>query len=137
MKNAVLLFFALFLTFAFKGIENKNPQEGTITITYSFKSIEDGYDHLTKTLVYIDGVFITESKPHKQSVETKISFNIKPGSYKIEIINYAYYDGKWEVHSKENNYSLDCFYEGNIKLKKKLKINIVFDLDNGTFTKIK
>ena len=37
---------------------------------------------------------------------------------KIEIINYAYYEGNWEKHTKENDYRQDCFYISEIDFRK-------------------
>ena len=56
----------------------------------------------------------------------------------MRIVNYALYEGNWEEHTVENNYSYDCVYELNQNFKKrKYTVDLVFDLDNGVEAKVK
>jgi hypothetical protein len=50
----------------------------------------------------------------------------------------AYYEGTWEEHTVANEYSLDALYEGEVSLKKKLTLDLVFDIDKEvTIAKLK
>lgn len=63
-------------------------------------------------------------------------FNLPQGNHAIKIIQEAKYEGVWEDHLIVNNYSSDFLYEGNFSIiKKKYKLQIVFDIDNGTLVK--
>jgi len=137
MKKSVFVAVAMLFVFSAQFSSYGQKKQGVIKINYSFKNIVEGYDHLTKTLVYLDGIQVAESKPHKESVPATIEVPYNSGNYKIEIVNYAFYEDNWEIHSTENNYSIDCIYSNDIKLKKKLNITIVFDIDNGTTVKVK
>ena len=47
------------------------------------------------------------------------------------------YDGNWEEHTIANEYSIDALYEGEIKLKKEVTINLVFDItEEKTIAKV-
>ncbi len=125
MKNSLLIF-ALLLTFV--GFSQKPCK---VTLNYQYLNIEEGYDHLTKTQIYIDGTMIIESPEHYESQKTTVEFEIPGGSHEISIVNLAYYEGTWEEHTVENNYSIDAVVKEVIKFKKKVKIDIIFDLDSS------
>jgi len=62
-----------------------------------------------------------------------IPFQLKPtqGKSIVKIENIVYYDGAWEVHSKENGYNADCIYQTDMVFDKDRKIDLLFDLTNG------
>ncbi|MBC8045362.1 MAG: hypothetical protein H7Y00_01060 [Fimbriimonadaceae bacterium] len=103
----------------------------SIKVSFAFKGIEDGYDHTNYCAVFIDGVKVGESS--KQVESKKNSFKVKTtqGEHDVKIINYTEYQGNWEEHTIENTYSIDCMYAETMKLKKKNKIGLLFDLDSG------
>ena len=113
MKKALLLFIALV------GLNSASFAKGskvkTLTIEISFKGVEEGYDHLTKSEIYINGDYIGSTVEHKET--RKISKTI-------------------EEHTIDNNYSIDCIIDETLKLGKKKKIVITFDLDNGSTFKL-
>jgi hypothetical protein len=78
--------------------------------------------------VYVDGNLVSETSEQLQSKPNSCSVSIPRGKHVIRIVNMAYYHDKWEEHTIENEYSLNALYEGGIKLKKKLTINLVFDI---------
>lgn len=100
-----------------------------VKLEYIFTHIIDGYDHKTKTEVYIDGVKITESEPHLQSVPTQLTFSITKGRHDIKIENYAFYNNQWEKRSVETGYSLNGTIQKTMVFKKKKSIKITFDID--------
>jgi hypothetical protein len=110
---------------------------GKLTITWEFKGVEEGYDHKNRIVVYIDG---EEEGTSSSMVQTKKnSYTISPslGNHDVRIVNWALYDGTWEEHTIANNYSVDCLWEDNIKIKKKTNVYLVFDLDDETTAKVK
>ncbi|NVO21142.1 MAG: hypothetical protein HXX13_15675 [Bacteroidetes bacterium] len=102
---------------------------GKITVSTSFKGIIEGYDHINKTQLYIDGALAGESPESPESKPITFSADVPRGKHQVYVINLASYEGKWEEHTKDNNYSIDASYRGEIKLKKKVDINLVFDID--------
>ncbi|HPT13538.1 MAG TPA: hypothetical protein PK796_02030 [Bacteroidales bacterium] len=105
---------------------------GLITVNTSFKGIIEGYDHINKTQLYIDGNLAGESAQGLESVPVSFSVKVPQGTHQVRVINLALYEGTWEEHTKDLSYSLDALYEGQIKLKKKLTIDLVFDIEKET-----
>ncbi len=110
----------------------------TVVVNYVFKHINKGYDHLSKTKVFVDGEVYAVSTEKKQSKKNSFKVKIPKGNHEVRIVNYALYEGNWEEHTVENNYSYDCVYELNQNFKKrKYTVDLVFDLDNGVEAKVK
>jgi len=120
-------------SFGFKNAEITDMKDVKVTVTFNFANIEEGYDHLTKTELYIDGSLVGTSTNRKQSEENVVIATTSKGNHHVRVVNYAYYEGNWEEHTIANNYSIDCLYEADLNLKKKNnKIKLLFDIDNGT-----
>lgn len=115
----------------------KPPKQGKLTVSWSFLHIVEGYDHDTKCIVFVDGKQVGESSVKKESEKNSITVATAQGSHEVKVVNYAFYEGKWEEHTIDNTYSIDCKFEQNITIKKKTKITLVFDIDKGTESKIK
>ena len=113
------------------------PKEGKLTVSWSFLNIVEGYDHDNKCIIYVDGKQVGESSVTKETKPNSITVNVPQGSHDVKVMNYALYEGKWEEHTIANTYSIDCYYETNIKIKKKSKITLVFDIDKQTEAKVK
>lgn len=122
MKIQLLL---LSLLLSLTTLAGKNVQ---VTIKWTFLNINEGYDHENKMVVYIDGKQIGESKVFKQSDKASYSFEIPKGKHTIKIDDYAMYEGKWDIHTKANQYSVDANYEGDINFTANTTINMTFDI---------
>ncbi len=135
MKKTIL-FISLFIsTLTFSAIAQK---QGTITVKTKYTGIIDGYDHMNKTDIYIDGMLAGSTSSQLQSKPNSCTVSVSRGQHDVRIINMAYYEGTWEEHTIENEYSLDALYEGTINLKKKLTIDLLFDIDKEeTIAKVK
>ncbi len=107
-------------------------QNTKLTVYYQFTGIEDGYDHQCKTQVIIDGKSVGESAVALQSKGGSITVDVPAGNRKLRVVNWALYEGNWEEHTVENNYSIDCTYETSRAFSKPEKLYILFDLDSGT-----
>ena len=107
-------------------------KKGTIVVNASYKGIVEGYDHINKTMVYIDGELAGETSELVQSKPNSCSVTVPRGNHTIRVVNMAYYEGNWEEHTIANEYSLNALYEGSIELKKKLTLDLVFDIDKET-----
>lgn len=115
---------------------NTTNAQTTVRLTYQTIHVIDGYDHISRIKVYVDGELYATSAEAKESKKMNFIFNLPQGNHAIKIIQEAKYEGVWEDHLIVNNYSSDFLYEGNFSIiKKKYKLQIVFDIDNGTLVK--
>ena len=106
-------------------------QTYNVIIQYSFKHIEEGYDHPNKIIVYVYNVKAGESGSKKESETNALRIPISAGMHTVKIENWAYYNDKWELHSKANNYSFDLINSERIDVHHHLNIKLIYDLDNG------
>jgi hypothetical protein len=135
MRNVKVLILGIIAVVAssFTLIENGGEKTVNVTVAWEFKGIVDGYDHNTKTELYIDGKLVATSTEKKESKPNSVSATTTRGSHDIKVINYAQYEGSWEAHTIANNYSIDCTYQETVNCKKKNNnIRLLFDLDSGT-----
>jgi hypothetical protein len=110
-------------------------QSTQLTVTFKFINIVEGYDHNCKSEIFIDGESVAVSDEAKESVGTTFTASVPMGQKDFRLVNYAEYEGNWEEHTIENDYSIDCVYEdGGHKFGKKAeKLYIIFDIDSQTY----
>ena len=102
-----------------------------LKVTFKFVNIVEGYDHTCKTEVFIDGNSVGMSGEVKESVGTSFTVQVPVGAHDIRIMNYAMYEGQWEEHTIDNEYSIDCTYsESGHNFKKASKLFLIFDIDD-------
>jgi len=134
MRKRLLLLTLIISLFTINAFAQKT---GTIKVNTSYTGVLDGYDHINKTMVYVDGMLAGETSEQLQSEPNSIVVTASKGNHSIRIINMANYDGNWEEHTIANEYSIDALYEGEIKLKKEVTINLVFDItEEKTIAKV-
>ncbi len=108
-------------------------QNTPLTVSFKFNGIVEGYDHICKTQVWVDGVMLGESEEVKESAGGSFSITVPSGERLLRIVNLALYEGMWEEHTVENDYSIDCVWEEMHEFgKKKSKIFLLFDIDSET-----
>ena len=108
-------------------------QMSTLTVTFKFAGITEGYDHMCKSQVWMNGELLGESSEVKESAGGSFSVDIPYGEHTIEVINLAEYEGEWEEHTIDNDYSIDCLWEGSHTYTKKAnKLFMLHDLNSGT-----
>lgn len=133
-KNKVFIaLIALVLLNACSSSSSSDEQIYTLKIDYSFSNLKEGFDHLSKMIVYIDGVVADTSSKKYESELNSIEIPIARGIHNLRTINLAYYQGTWEEHTKANNYNIDCSYETTISIDSDKEMKLLFDLDRGTF----
>lgn len=124
MKSFTLLF-AFLLSLGFV-----SAQTVPLQVSFKFINVEDGYDHLCRTQVLIDGEEVGVSDEVAQTRGATFTVQVPKGKHDLRIVNWARYEGTWEEHTLENNYSLDCVYqEDNHSFQNSSKIFFVYDLD--------
>ena len=107
-----------------------SAQTVPLQVSFKFINVEDGYDHLCRTQVLIDGEEVGVSNEVAQTKGATFTVQVPKGSHDLRIVNWARYEGTWEEHTIENNYSLDCVYqEDGHSFQKAGKLFIVHDLD--------
>ena len=124
LKLLLLPLFVSLLTFS-----TFAQKTGVININARYTGVMDGYDHINKTMVYVDGKLACETSEQVQSKPNSCSVSVARGEHFIRIVNMANFEGNWEEHTITNEYSLDALYESDIKLKKELTINLTFDIE--------
>jgi len=107
-------------------------QKVALTVNFSFANVVEGYDHDCKTSVFIDGAWVGESAMAKETKGGKIVVQVPTGEHTLTVMNYAYYEGKWQEHTVANEYSMDASFEESHVFKKAAKLFLLFDIDNGT-----
>lgn len=128
MKKLIYLALA---AFALSSFAPASAGKSTLLIKWEFKNVNEGYDHQNKMIVYVDGEKVGESTVTKQTTSNSMKVKAEKGNHKIRLENWALYEGTWELHSVENNYSHDFFWEEQVKLKKKMTFSVVFDINDG------
>jgi hypothetical protein len=118
--------------FLFPLLSFSPPKSCTLTVSYKFENVVEGFDHECKTIVFVDGDQVAESSVKLESEPNSVTAVVPCGRHTVKIMNYALYEGEWEEHTIANEYSIDCSYETVMTLKKKTKIALVFDIDSGT-----
>lgn len=118
---------ALFLLVVLTGY----AQTTRLTVSFQFRNVVEGYDHDSKTQVLIDGEAVGMSGVAKQSKGTTFTVEVPTGEHELSIINWALYEGEWETHTIDNEYSIDAIYEETHTFKKPEKLYLAFDIDNG------
>jgi hypothetical protein len=109
-------------------------QSTTLKVTFKFLNIVEGYDHDCKSEVFIDGESVGESGVVKESSGASFTVNVPTGKHDLRVVNYALYEGTWEAHTVENDYSIDCVYEEEgHNFKKPSKLFLIHDIDQQTF----
>ena len=107
-----------------------------LTINFKFLNIVEGYDHTSRTQVFVDGELLATSEEFLESKGGKMKVVIPKGKHDVLVMNQALYEGEWENHTIENNYSIDCLYEeAGMKRGKKATLTLIFDIDSGTEVK--
>lgn len=132
-KNMKGLFLVLFVTLSGLAF----GQECKLTVHIEFKGIEEGYDHLTKDELYIDGNLVKTTDERKESQSVDVKINVPRGTHTFKIVNWILYEGTWEQNTTENEYSIDAFGEIECNFRKKGKISVLYDLDDISSPHIK
>ncbi len=110
-----------------------------VTVTSVYKNIEEGYDHICKNEVWIDDdrKNAVWSNQALESKKIEVTLEVPKGKHTIHVMNHALYEGTWEEHIIDNNYSIDSQVSTEATFKKKHKLDVVFDLDKGVTYKFK
>jgi hypothetical protein len=111
-------------------------KKSVLTLSYVFTNIVEGYDHNSMGKVFIDDVKVFETGQHKESEKQTFTVNTTRGEHTIRVEVWNEYEGEWELHSMDNDYSIDAYFEDSFTLKKgKHTLDVVFDIDSeATYT---
>lgn len=124
MKKILFLTLFCFSVFLFS-------QQHNLKFEWIYTNVEKGYDHENKSELFINGVLVKTSSSTKQTEWNSISYQLPRGIHHIKLVNYAFYEGKWEEHLIENDYSIDSIFEVNLEVTKATNrvFRLKFDLD--------
>ncbi|MEZ4829021.1 MAG: hypothetical protein R3C61_22450 [Bacteroidia bacterium] len=108
-------------------------QNVTLSVNFKFMNVEPGYDHNTKCIVFVDGEELGASSEALQTKGNSFSVSVPKGTHELRVVNMAEYQGTWEEHTIDNNYSVDCVFTETHTFKKNEKLFLVFDLDSEMY----
>lgn len=122
----MILRFVIFFSFLFAldGL----AANGSLVIDWKFSNVVKGYDHQNKIVVYIDGKRVGEAKSSSQQVKGTFKCTVSTGKHAIKVVNFAFYDGKWEEHTIDNGYSIDANYYVSRPFEKENNLSIIWDM---------
>jgi len=110
---------------------NLYSKDQIVILEWKFKGIEDGYDHLNRSKVIVDGLEMSVSTSCHQSEWGTYQLKLSKTNHHIKLINEAFYDGKWIEHTFDNEFSINAICEFDLNAKEVSKVQIEFDL-NGS-----
>lgn len=104
---------------------------GPMKASVQYLNIKEGYDHLNRMEVYVDGQLVATTPDKLESKKNKVKFTLPAGAQNVRLLNYAFYEGKWEEHTYANNYSFDCVWETPVTQIEGNRIDLICDIDSG------
>lgn len=99
-------------------------------VSWRFINVEQGYDHPSRMLVFVDDVEVGGSPQTVESSGGVFGVKIPKGLHRIRIVNQSYVKGVWQDHTIVNNYSVEAIYERLVEVRKGLKVTLIIDLNN-------
>ena len=110
---------------------NAYSKKQYVILEWKFKGIEDGYDHLNRSKISVDGKEVPLSKSFHQSEWGTYQLKLSKKNHKIRLVNEAFYNGKWAEHTFENQFSINAVCEFELNPKQVSKVRIEFDLNSA------
>ena len=108
-------------------------QNTQLKVIFKFINLVEGYDHMCKSEVFIDGASVGVSQEVKESAGAGFTVDVPVGKHDVRVVNYADYEGNWEEHTIANEYSIDCIFEAKgYSFKKPVKLYLIHDIDDQT-----
>lgn len=108
---------------------NAHSKNQWVILEWKFKGIEEGYDHLNRSKLTVDGIDLPVSDSCLQSNWGVYSLKLSRTTHTIKFINEAFYGGKWVEHTFENKFSINAVCEFDVDAKAVSKVQIEFDLN--------
>jgi hypothetical protein len=130
-QSFLLLLLAVFVaTTSF--VTSPLAKSSKLTVEVKFINVVEGFDHQNKSRIWIDdnldgAVWTTTGLESKTQTAT---ISVPRGKHTVHLLNFAQYEGTWEEHTVENNYSLDVVVNEDYNFKKKShKLSLTTDID--------
>lgn len=124
----------LITRFDLKGVELKETsfrgKHYPLEVNWRFVNIEDGYDHRSRMVVFVDDVQYGVSSESSESAGGIFNLKIPKGLHRIRIVNQSYLNDTWQDHTIVNNYSVEAVYEKEIAVNKGVRVTLVIDLND-------
>ena len=104
--------------------------ENTVKLTFNIKTLntKEGYDYISKLVIFCDRKIIGESPHKKQTEPSTYTVEIPKGKHEIYAVFCALYKDNWEKRIKKNNYSFDADYLKNGNWNNDVIIDLTFDM---------
>jgi hypothetical protein len=123
----IFFFFILFTTW-----QSTQAQDSvSVTIHWKFTEIPSGFDHLNRTVIYVNGDSVKVSAPKLMSSDNYVTVRIPKGKTDIYVLNYVKFKGIWEEQLKVNDYSIDASLDLSFKFQNDTDIYMNFNVKKG------
>ncbi|MFM2269482.1 MAG: hypothetical protein RL757_2923 [Bacteroidota bacterium] len=110
-------------------------------LSVSFKAVNsvEGYDHLTRMIVYCDEKEVARSTDKIQSESNTVIAQFPKGKHAIRLMMEAYdkESSKWEARTLANNYSFDWAYQETAEFKGATNWLMTIDIEGTEGNQIK
>ena len=106
-------------------------------LSWRFENVVEGFDHNHQMVVTVDGDQVASSDEGPETVPGTMTVQLPTGAESLRIVSMAQYEGEWEEHTIDNDYSVDCVWELELKNRPPKKIDMVCDIDEGPKHKMK
>lgn len=103
----------------------------SVTIHWKFTEIPSGFDHLNRTVIYVNGDSVKVSAPKLMSSENYVTIRIPKGKTDVYVLNYVKFKGSWEEQLKVNDYSIDASLDTSLKFEHDTDIYLNFNIKTG------
>lgn len=110
---------------------NAHSKQQLVILEWKFKGIEEGYDHLNRSRICIDGQEISVSNSSRQSEWGSCQVKLSRKTHQFKLVNEAYYGGRWVEHTFENGFSINAVCEFELSAKEVSRVQIEFDLNES------
>jgi hypothetical protein len=132
IKKTLLALFCLVLA---QTVLAQSAKPVKLTFSYQVKNTIEGYEYISKLVVYVDDQVAGESTPLIQTKPNSVTVSIPKGNHKVRAVLMAQFEGNWEERTKDNNYSWDFEWTQTGDFSKNRKIKITFDINKGVSSK--
>lgn len=110
-------------------LSDVHSRDQSVVLEWKFTGIEEGYDHLNRCKLVVDGKEMPVSKSYKQSEWGMYTLALSKKTHQIKLVNEAFYKGKWVEHTFENEFSINAVCEFELDVAEVASMKIEFDLN--------
>jgi hypothetical protein len=105
-------------------------------VSWRFANVVEGFDHNHQMVITADGAELATSEPGPETAPGSMTVRF-PANAEVRVVSVAEYEGVWEEHTMENDYSVDCVWEFTVKARPPKKVDLLCDIDDEASAKVR